>query len=143
MKKEEDINNIKTLNHRLNNILGMSESSMNRLKNADVKTMDRRWATLRDVIIVTGRDRINKEIALFRHRKKIIEKISTETYVDVYEQLLMTDKFYKAMFDMLDNSKEHSEEAMNASLVYGSKMVCLLKYIINRLEIIRIGLQKI
>ena len=116
---------------------------MNRIKNADGKTIERRWATMRDVIIVTGRDRINKEIALFRHRKKIIEKVSEETYVDVYDQLLSIDKFYKAMFDILDNSKEYSEEAMNASFIYGNKMVCILKYIINRLEIIRIGLQKI
>lgn len=139
----ENIENIKILNHRLNNILGFTESSMNRLKNAGIKTMKRRWITMRDVIIVTGRDRIEKEIELYRERKNIIEKVSEEIYVDICKQLLKADKYYKAMFDQLDNSDEYSEKDKNIILTNGDKMIGLLKDTINKLEAIKIGLRKI
>ena len=143
MGKRGDIENIRILNHRLNNILGFSESSMNRLKNADVKTMERRWITMRDVIIVTGRNRIHKEIGLYSKRKGIIEKVSRGIYADIRKQFLEVDKHYKAMFDILDNLKEYSEKDKNTILTNGDKMLTLLKDIIKRLEVIRVGLQKI
>ena len=143
LERRNNIENIKILNHRLNNILGFSESSMNRLKNADIKTMKRRWITMRDVIIVTGRDRIEKEIELYRERKNIIEKVSEEIYVDICKQLLKADKYYKAMFDQLDNSDEYSEKDKNITLTNGDKMTGLLKDTINKLEAIKIGLRKI
>jgi len=129
LERRINIENIKILNHRLNNILGFSESSMNRLKNAGINTMKRRWITMRDVIIVTGRDRI--------------EKVSEEIYVDICKQLLEADKYYKAMFDQLDNSDEYSEKDKNITLTNGDKMIGLLKDTINKLETIKIGLRKI
>ena len=143
LERRNNIENIKILNHRLNNILGFSESSMNRLKNAGINTMKRRWFTMRDVIIVTGRDRIEKEIELYRDRKTIIEKVSEEIYVDICKQLLKADKYYKAMFDQLDNSDEYSEKDKNITLTNGDKMTGLLKDTINKLEAIKIGLRKI
>jgi hypothetical protein len=143
LERRNNIENIKILNHRLNNILGFSESSMNRLKNAGINTMKRRWITMRDVIIVTGRDRIEKEIELYREIKTIIEKVSEEIYVDICKQLLKADKYYKAMFDQLDNSDEYSEKDKNITLTNGDKMIGLLKDTINKLEAIKIGLRKI
>ena len=98
---------------------------------------------MRDVIIVTGRDRIEKEIELYRERKNIIEKVSEEIYVDICKQLLKADKYYKAMFDQLDNSDEYSEKDKNITLANGDKMTGLLKDTINKLEAIKIGLRKI
>ncbi len=142
MKKKEDIENVTSLNHNLNNVLGIIESSMNLLKNADVNTLEKRWVAMRDALIVTGRDRINKEIDSLINARKAIENVSMETYMDAYSKLLKSDKYYKSMFDMLINSKEYSDEVKNASFVFGNKTVHLLKNIINSLEVIRIGCQK-
>ncbi len=141
--KKEDIENIKTIQHNLSNILGFSESCINRLKNANIETMQRRWNTLRDVIIVTGRSRINKEIKLYKRRKDIIGKVSTRVYTDTCSQLLEADKYYKVMFDLLNNSNEYSEKDKNSALTYGDKMVRLLKDIINKMEAIKIELERI
>ncbi len=143
MEKKEDIGNVTSLNHNLNNVVCIIESSMNLIKNADVSTLKKRWFAMRDILMVTGRDRINKETDLFRNVRKAVESVSIETYSDVYNQFLKADKYYKSMFDILTNSKEYSDEAKNASFVYGNKMVCLINSIINNLEVIRIGLQKI
>ncbi len=143
MGKKEDINNVTSLNHNLNNIVGIIETSTNLLNNADINTLEKRWVAIRDALMVTGKDRINKEIELFRNVRKAVEKVSVETYNDVYSQLLKTDKYYKSMLDILTNSKEYSEETKNNSFVYGNKMVYLLNDIIKKLEVIRIGLQKI
>ncbi len=56
--------------------MGIIESSMNLLNNADVNTREKRWITMRDALMVTGRDRINKEIDSFRNVRKSIEKVS-------------------------------------------------------------------
>ncbi len=142
-RKMEDIESIKTIQHNLSNILGFSESCINRLKDADAKTMNRRWITLNDVIIATGRDRIKKETVLYRKSKGIIEKVSEEIHTDVCKQLLRTDKYYKALFDLLYNSNEYNEGDKNIALTNGDKMVRLLKDIINKMEAIKIELQKI
>jgi hypothetical protein len=105
--------------------------------------MNRRWITLNDVIIATGRDRIKKETVLYRKSKDIIEKVSEEIYTDVCKQLLRTDKYYKALFDLLYNSNEYNEGDKNIALANGDKMVRLLKDIINKMEAIKIELQKI
>ncbi len=139
MGKKEDIENVTSLNHSLNNVLGIIESSMNLLNNADVNTLGKRWVAMRDALMVTDRDRISKEIDLFKNVRKVVERVSMETYMDVYSQFSKADRYYKSMFDILVNSKEYSDEAKNASFVYGNKIVCILKYIINRLEVIRIG----
>ena len=116
---------------------------MNLLDNADVDPLGKRWVAMIDVLIVTGRNRINNEIKSFRNLRKSVEGISMDTYVDTYSKFSKADTNYKSMFDILTNSKEYSDEAKNASFVYGNKMVCLINSIINNLEVIRIGLQKI
>ena len=92
-KKRDEVENIKILNHRLSNILGFSETSMNRLKNADRDVVDKRWGTMRDVIMVTGRNRISKEIGLYRKERKKIEKISGDIYNGIYKRFLESDKY--------------------------------------------------
>ncbi len=130
--KIEDIESIRTLKHNLRNILGFSGTCINRLKNANAETMGKRWITLKDVIIATGRDRMNKEIELYKKRKDIIEKVSMRMYKETYGQLLEADKYYKAMFDLLNNSNEYSEKDKNTVLKYGDKLISFLKDIINK-----------
>ncbi len=142
MEKIEDIENVTSLNHNLNNVMGIIESSMNLLNNADVNTREKRWIAMRDALMVTGRDRINKEIDSFRNVRKSIEKASLETYKDVYSQFFNADKYFKSMFDIFSNSNEYSDEVKNTSFDYGNKTVFILKYIISSLEVIRIELQK-
>ncbi len=143
MEKKEIIENVTSLNHNLNNIVGIIEASMNLLNNADTDTLGKRWIAMRDTLIATGRDRMNKEINSFQNVKKSVESVSIEIYMDTSSKFPNADKYYKAMFDILTNSKEYSDEAKNASFVYGNKIVCLLKSIINSLEVIRIESQKI
>ena len=140
--KRKIIENIKIINHRLSNILGFCESSINRLKNADLKTVRKRWDTLKDVIIATGRGRINKEIKFYRKDGRIIEKASEKWYSDISKQLYQVDRYYKDMFDLLGNSKRYSEKHENAVLASGEEMVRYLKDIINKLEMIKVELQK-
>jgi len=89
MEEKVAMEDIKILSHRLSNVLGISETSMNLLRNADKKTVKRRWDTMRDVITVIGRDRINTEIGFLRKRREIVERVSGKIYVNVYDQLLM------------------------------------------------------
>jgi signal transduction histidine kinase len=130
--KMENIESIRTLKHNLRNILGFSETCINRLKNADTETMQRRWINLKDVIIATGRNRINKEIELFGKKKEAIEKVAMRMYTETCSQLLEADKNYKAMFDLLNNSNKYSEKDKNIALAYGDKMIRFLKGIINK-----------
>ncbi len=136
----EDVEKIKALGHKLRNILGIIESGMNRLKNANSDTVAKRWGDMRDAIIVTERNRISKEIELYIKEREIIDRVSKETYADIYRQLLNVDKYYKIMFDILDNSKEYPEK--DTALINGDKMVKLLKDIINKLESVKNELRK-
>lgn len=142
LAKKEDIENIKTLNHRLNNILGFSASSINRLKIADAKVIEKRWANMRDVIVVTGKCRIDKEIELLKKRKEILEKVSRDVYTDVVRQLFEVDYYYKTIYDIVYDSNEYSEKDKNTALENGDSMIRLLKDIINKLEAIKFELQK-
>jgi molybdopterin converting factor small subunit len=141
--KTEDIESMKTLKHNLRNILVLSEACINRLKNANAETMQRRWFNFKDVIIATGRNRINKEIELYRRKKETIEKASMRIYTGICSQLLEADRNYKAVFDILNNSNEYSEKDKNTALKCGDKMIIFLKDIINKMEAIKIGFQKI
>lgn len=142
-KNRDEVENIKILNHRLSNILGFSETSMNRLRNADRDVVDKRWGTMRDVIMVTGRNRISKEIGLYRKERKKIEKISGEIYNGIYKRFLESDKYYKVMFDLLNRSEGYNIKDKKAVLASGDKLIRLLKDIVNKLETIRIESQKI
>ncbi len=142
MGKKEIIENVTSLTHNLNNIVGLIESSMNLLKNADVNTLGKRWVAMRDVLMVTGRDRINKEIESFNNVSKAAESITIETYTDAYSKFLEADKYYKSMFDIFNDSNAYSDEVKNASFVCGNKIVYILKYIISSLEVVKIELQK-
>ncbi len=136
----EAIEIIKVLIHRLNNILCLIESCINRLKNADVKTLNKRWLNVKDVIIVTGRDRLNREIGLYKKPENTIEKTFVGTYSNIREQLSEADGYYKAMFDLLDGPDGYSEKNKNMTLTNGDKLVERLKDIINKLEEIVIEL---
>ncbi len=143
MAKKEDIEKVASLIHNLYNIMGIIESSMNLLNNANENTLGKRWIGMRDAVMVSGEDRINKEIDLFRNERKAIESVSMETYMDTCDNFSKADKSYKSMLDILVNSKEYTDKAKVSSFFHGNKMVCLLKHIINNLEVIRIELQKI
>lgn len=134
--------NIKILIHGLNNVLGLIESCINRLKNADVKTLNKRWLNMKDVIIATGRDRLNREIGSYKKLEDTIEKTLGETYNNICEQLTEADGYYKAMFDLLDGPDGYSEENKVMTLTNGNKLVGVLKDIINILEEIKFELQE-
>ncbi len=143
MAKKEDIEKVASLIHNLYNIMGIIESSMNLLNNANENTLGKRWIGMRDAVMVSGEDRINKEIDLFRNERKAMESVSMETYMDIYDKFSKADKSYKSMLDILVNSKEYSDKAKDTSFFHGNKIAYLLKHIINSLEVIRIELQKI
>ena len=143
MEDKVTMEDIKILSHRLSNVLGISETSMNLLKNADEKSVKRRWDMMRDVITVIGRDRIHTEIGFLQKRRETVERVSGEMYVDVCDKLLMAEKYYESLFDLLNKSKEYTKEVQDTVFAYGNKMSALLKCIIRELEEGRIGLQKI
>jgi hypothetical protein len=136
---KEDIETVTSLHHNLNNIVGIIEVSMNLLNNAKEDILGKRWVAMRDALMVTGRDRINKEIDSFRNIRKAVENVSMETYMEAYSKFLKADKDYRSMFDIFINSTEYSDEVKNASFGFGNKTVYLLKHIISILEVIRIG----
>lgn len=138
----EAMENIKVLIHRLNNILGLIESCINRLKHADVKTLNKRWIAMKDVIIATGRDRLSREIELYKKTKDTIERTSGEKYKDVFKQFSEADQYFKTMFDLLDGSGDHSEKNKDTVLTNGEKLSGILRKTINEMETIKIGLQK-
>ncbi len=139
MDKKEDM---AALIHSLNNIVGIIESSINLLKHANVNTLGKRWVTMRDALIVTGRDRLDKEISTFRNVRNAEGSISMEIETDAYSKFLKANICYKSMFDILINSEEYSNETKISSFDYGNKTVNILKNIINSLEVKRIGLHK-
>lgn len=130
--------NIEILIHRLNNLAGFSESCMNRLKNSDVKSVSKRWTTMKDVFVATGRDRLEREIESYR---KISDIASEEMHNDIIMRLSKVNKHYKAIFDLLDGSDTFSDNKKNTALNNGSNMVSLLKNTIIKLEEMKLGLQ--
>ncbi|GAX60345.1 response regulator [Candidatus Scalindua japonica] len=126
--------NIEILIHRLNNVLGIIESCINRLKSADANTFNKRWFNMKEVIIVTGRDRLSKEIALYNKLENTIENRFAGIYYKIDKQLSEADLNYKAMFDLLDEPGDYSEENKVVLLTNGDKLVKLLKDIISRLS---------
>jgi len=133
--------NIDILIHKLNNIIGLIESCINRLKNADEDALKKRWLFMKDVITTTGRDRIDKEIVFCKKPENTIEKVFKETYINSCEQLSEADIHYKAMFDLLDGPNGFSEENRDMTLTYGDRLVGILKDIINELEELKIETQ--
>ncbi len=138
----EVIENIKVLIHRLNNILTLNESCINRLNNSSLMTLNKRWITMKDVINATGRDRIYSEIVLYKKTKDIIKNTFGEKYNDIFKQFSDADHYFKTMFDSLDGSDSYSEKNKNMTLANGDKLVEYLKDIIKKLEEIKIELQK-
>ncbi len=135
--------NIEILIHRLNNILSLTEPCINRLKNADLKTLNQRWLNMKDVLIATGRDRLNREIVFYKKSENTIEKLFVGTYRNIREQLSGADGHYKAIFDLLDRPDGYSEKNKKMVFSNGDKLVECLKDIINRLEEIKVELQYI
>ncbi len=121
---------IKTSIHRLKNFLCIAESCTNRLKNADEKTLNKRWLFMKDIIITTGRDRLVREIALYKKPEYSTER----TYNSIYKRFSEADEYYKVMFDLLDKSNGYSEKNKEITLANGDKLVGHLKDIINTLE---------
>ncbi len=134
--------NIKISIHRLKNFLCVTESCTNRLKNADAKALNKRWFFMKDVIIATGRDRLGREIELYKKSENSIERTFEKTYNNVYKRFSEADGYYKVMFDLLDGSNGYSEKNKKMTLANGDKLVERLKDIINKLEKIKIELQK-
>ena len=138
----EYMENIKTSIHRLKNFLCVTESCTNRLKNADMKTLNKRWFFMKDVIIATGRNRLDREIELYKKSEHSTERTFKETYNNVNKRFSEADGYYKVMFDLLDGSNGYSEKNKNITLANGDKLIGRLKDIINKLENIKIELQK-
>jgi hypothetical protein len=133
--------NIDILIHKLNNIIGLIESCINRLKNADEDALKKRWLFMKDVITTTGRDRIDKEIVFCKKPENTIEKVFKEAYINSCEQLSEADRYYKAMFDLLDGTNGFSEESRDMTLTYGDRLVGILKNTINELKELKIETQ--
>ncbi len=141
-RKMEYMENIKISIHRLKNFLCVTESSTNRLRNADVKTLNKRWFFMKDVIIATGRDRLGREIELYKKSENSTERTFEKTYNNIYKRFSEADVYYKVMFDLLDGSNGYSEKNKNITLDNGDTLVEHIKDIINKLERIKIELQK-
>ena len=128
--------------HGFKNFLGITEACTNRLKNADVKTLNKKWLFVKDIINTTGRDRLSKEIELYKKTEYSIERTFGRTYNNICKRLSEADKYYKVMFDLLDGSNSYSEKNKNMTSAHGDKLIECLKDIINKLEKIQIELQK-
>lgn len=134
--------NIKILIHGLNNILGLVECCINRLKKSETQTLKKRWFFMKDVMIATGRDRLDREGELYKRPENRREQEFTEEYNNISGQLSDASGHYKAIFDLLEGPDSYSGENTEITLTSGDKLVELLKDIINRLEEIKIELQK-
>ena len=125
--------------HGLKNFLSITENCTNRLKNANAKTLNKRWLFMKDIIIATGRDRLGREIALYKKWENSKEKAFGRTYNNTCRLLSEADGYYKIIFDLLDGSNGYSEKNKNIALVNGNKLIERLKDIINRLEKLQIA----
>lgn len=132
--------NIDIIIHKLNNVLALIESCINRLRDADEKALKKRWLFMKEVIIATGRDRLDREIVFYKKSENTIENASEETHNNVCKQLSAADGYYKAMFDLLEEPDGCSEENKDMTLTNGDKLVGILKDIINILEKTKIEL---
>ncbi len=130
--------NIDVLIHKLSNVLALVESSINRVKNADKETLDKRWLFMKEVIVATGRDRLDSEIVLYKNTQSTIGKALQATYKSVDRQLSEANGYYKAMFDLLNEPDDCSEENRNITLTNGNRLIIILKETVNTLEKVKI-----
>lgn len=89
---------------------------------------------MKDVVIATGRDRLDREIELYKKTENPTKKAFEETYNNVCKQLSEADGYYKDMFDLLDGPNGYSEENKNMILTNGNKLVGVLKDIMPKLS---------
>ncbi len=130
--------NINVLIHKLNNVLALIESSINRVKNADKETLEKRWLFMKEVLIATGRDRLDSEIELYKNTESTIGKALQATYKSVDRQLSEANGYYKAMFDLLNGPDGCSEENRDMALTNGNRLIAILKDTGNILEKVKI-----
>ena len=130
--------NINVLIHKLNNVLALIESSINRVKNADKETLEKRWFFMKEVLIATGRDRLDSEIELYKNTESTIGKALQATYKSVDRQLSEANGYYKAMFDLLNGPDGCSEENRDMTLTNGNRLIAILKDTVNILEKVKI-----
>ncbi len=130
--------NINVLIHKLNNVLALIESSINRVKNADKETLDKRWLFMKEVIVATGKDRLDSEIELYKNTQSTIGKALQATYKSVDRQLSEANGHYKAMFDLLSKPGSCLEGNRDMTLTNGNKFIIILKDTINVLEKVKI-----
>ncbi len=130
--------NINVLIHKLNNVLALIESSINRVKNADKETLEKRWLFMKEVLIATGRDRLDSEIELYKNTESTTGKALQATYKSVDRQLSEANGHYKAMFDLLNGPDGCSEENRDMTLTNGNRLIAILKDTVNILEKVKI-----
>ncbi len=130
--------NINVLIHKLNNVLALIESSINRVKNADKETLEKRWLFMKEVLIATGRDRLDSEIELYKNTESTTGKALQATYKSVDRQLSEANGYYKAMFDLLNGPDGCSEENRDMTLTNGNRLIAILKDTVNILEKVKI-----
>ena len=132
------VENINVLIHKLNNVLALIESSINRVRNADKETLDKRWLFMKEIIVATGRDRLDREIELYKNTESTIRKALQATYKSAYRQLSEASGHYKAMFDLLNEPDSCSEENRDMTLTNGNRLIAILKDTGNILEKVKI-----
>ncbi len=125
------------LNHRLQNIQGVIESCINRLKNADDNSKRKRWSMMREVLLVSGRDRIDREMTAYSKKRDAIESISCKISRDIYDTFIIADKNYKSLFDLVHNATTYSIEGKDASVSIGKVITDALLHIIEKLEAVQ------
>jgi len=135
----EYMENITITIHGLKNFLSITETCTNRLKNADAKTMNKRWLFMKDIITATGRDRLGREIALYKKWENSKEKAFGRTYDNTCKRLSEANGYYEIIFDLLDGSNGYSEKNKKMALDNGNKLIERLKDIINELEKLQIA----
>lgn len=128
LRNKEDIKKkISTLRHNIKNLLDTVEPNLNRLKNAEVQTVDKKWLVAKEAILESKIDRVEKEVKLFGEIRGTISKGN-----DSYEKLIEADKLYKVLFNAFSSTT--GGNSLDSILKCGDTLIQVLKDVITVLE---------
>lgn len=128
LRNKEDVKkNVSTLRHNIKNLLDTVEPNLNRLKNAEAQTVDKKWLVAKEAIIASGIERVEKELKLYDGIRGSINKGN-----DLYEKLKEADKLYKVLFNAF--SSNTGGDSIDSILKCGDALIHLLKNVITVLE---------
>lgn len=127
VRKGEILRTLRLLrNHNLPNVVATVEPNLNALDNANEDTLETEWCITKDALAAARRNRIRKEIAVFKSLEVLLGPQQSEHYDSILRDLMKANVQYESIHRMF-MSKRHAEIDRDLVAKKGRIMLEVLK----------------